>query len=252
MTTAVTSPAPQGHCSQCGKIWTLNERQGVCRWCNSLAVCQITTAKPRHIKSSRRRRQRQVDGNGNGYDQLDGDWLTYYKVAQAYEVKVPAQDRDDIRHDIMIELDRATKRDGKPLPLLRAYRIASLTVALYWREVNKASVKVCIYSGVATELHCATCSRNGHSPCPYQASRPIQSLDSETTDSEGNTVRLIETVADDHAIDLDAWLDDKTWLLGCPVRLVQIALKRREGIPLDHKDREYLRRFRQKEQKRLF
>ena len=60
MTTAVTSsPAPQGHCSRCGKVWTLKERQGVCQWCGKPASCQSSTSKPRHIKSS------QTEGESN-------------------------------------------------------------------------------------------------------------------------------------------------------------------------------------------
>lgn len=127
-------------------------------------------------------------------------------------------------------------------------------VALYWREQVKHQVKVCIYDGLSKEPHCQQCRlRSGTAKhCPYLALRPIQSLDSETIDQEGNGVRLIETVADDHAIDLDAWLDANLWLLGCPVRLVQIAYKRLDGIPLDNKDKCYLQRFRQQEQKRLF
>ena len=203
----------------------------------------------RSLKSRSNGRKRQVDGNGDGYDRLDGDWLTYYKVAQAYEGKVPAQDRDDIRHDIMIELDRATKRDGKPLPLLRAYRIASLTVALYWREQAKHQVKVCIYSGLPTEPQCPTCSHNGQKPCPYLALRVIQSLDSERGDDVDT---LADTIADDHAIDLDAWLDAKTWLLGCPMRLVQIGVKRRAGIALNQVELNYLCRWHRRQQKTLF
>ena len=185
------------------------------------------------------------------YSQLDGEWHDWLEVARRYEVKVPYQDRYDMRHTIMIELARARARDGKPIPTLRAYRIASLTVALYWREVKKASVKVCVYDGVAKEPHCASCS---HKPkanrCVWLASRPIQSLDSKATDSEGNRVRLMDTVADDRAIDLDAWLDAKTFRLGCPMRLIQIAHKRRNGIPLNETDQRYFTRQRQKELKR--
>jgi len=61
----------------------------------------------------------------------------------------------------------------------------------------------------------------------------------------------IPTMADDRAIDLEAWLDARTFLLGCPIRLVQIASKRVKGIPLEPKDKIYLQRFRQREQKRL-
>jgi hypothetical protein len=238
-----------GHCNRCGKIWTLETAQGVCQWCGSLATCQSTrTQALRSLKSRSNGRKRQAQTHDNGYSQLDGEWLEWLEVAKRYEYRVPSQDRYDIRHTIILELAKARHRDGKPIPLLRAYRIASLTVALYWRQVNKTQVKVCIYDGLPKELHCATCRHNHRSGiCPYQASRPVQSLDTET---EGE--RLKDTVADDNGIDIDAWLDAKTWLLGCPVRLVQIAYKRLEGIPLDNKDKCYLQRFRQQEQKRLF
>ena len=58
------------------------------------------------------------------------------------------------------------------------------------------------------------------------------SLNSESQDDDGNEVELWETLADDKAIDLDAWIDTRTFLLGCPKRLVEIARKRANGIPL--------------------
>ncbi len=36
---------------------------------------------------------------------------------------------------------------------------------------------------------------------------------------------LEETIADDRAIDLEAWLDARTFLLGCPIRLVQMPTR---------------------------
>ena len=78
----------------------------------------------------------------------------------------------------------------------------------------------------------------------------ILSLNTELNDGDG--IELIDTVADDKAIDLDAWLDARTWLLGCPKRLVVVAGKRLKGIPLDAKDKMYLQRFRQREQESLF
>jgi len=163
------------------------------------------------------------------YNQLDGDWLQWLEVARKYEGKVPRIDRYDVRHNIMIELARARARDGKPIPLLRAYRIASLTVALYWRELIKREVKVCVYNGVASEPHCKSCSHKPQATrCPYQATRPIQSLDQPTTDYDGYECRLLDTVADDkaiQAIDIDAGIDAVRWRLGCPIRLVEIVTK---------------------------
>ncbi len=46
---------------------------------------------------------------------------------------------------------------------------------------------------------------------------------------DGGTTELIETIADDKAIDVEAWLDARTFLLGYPKRLVVIAGKRVKG-----------------------
>ena len=197
----------------------------------------------------------QVSQIEQSYDQLDGEWLDWLGVARKYEGKVPAQDRYDVRHDILIELARARARDCEPIPILRAYRIASFMIADYWREVLKREVKVCVYNGVATEPKCANCR---HKPkvnrCAYLASRPIQSLDQPTADHEGYQCRLLDTIADDNAIeaiDLDAKLDASQWLLGCKVRLVEIATKRKDGIPLTKYEQLYLCRFWKRHQKRL-
>ena len=77
------------------------------------------------------------------------------------------------------------------------------------------------------------------------------SLNSEIANGDGDTTELIETIADDKAIDLSAWLDAKTWLLGCPIRLVQIAHKINNGDTLGKTDRQYLWRYRKREQKTL-
>ncbi len=53
------------------------------------------------------------------------------------------------------------------------------------------------------------------------------------------------------AIDVEAWLDAKRWLLGCPKRLVQIAYKRYIGKPLDNKEQVYLHRLQAKRAKKV-
>ena len=63
----------------------------------------------------------------------------------------------------------------------------------------------------------------------------IYSLNKELDNADGNTIELIETIADDKAIDLDAWMDAAVWLLGCPTRLIEIADKRVKSIALDNK-----------------
>jgi len=154
------------------------------------------------------------------YNQLQGEWHDWLEVAKRYEHKVPSQDRYDIRHTILLELYKARQRDDKPIPTLRAYRIASLTIALYWRKAKR----------VPTML----------------------SLDQPTTDYEGNEARLMDTIADDKAIDLDLQIEASIWRLGCPIRLVEIATKKQDGIPLNKKDQKYLERYRHKTQINLF
>ena len=150
------------------------------------------------------------------YEKLEGEWQEWLEVAKRYERKVPTQDRLDIRHDIILELHRARQRDNKPLPLLRAYRIASLTVALYWRQAKRLPTILSLDEPIAFD----------------------------------NEILLRDTVADDTAIDLDLWLDDGAFLLGCPMRLIEIATKRKNGIPLNDTDQRYFTRQRQKEFKR--
>ena len=237
-----------GHCSKCHKVWTLETRQGVCQWCGQLAICQSSTTKPRHIKSSPKRSRRQAQDNG--YSQLDGEWLHYYKVASRFSHKAKVQDREDLLHDIIIALALVTRNNGhKPITELAMYRVASVTVVHYWRDQYKLTNG--IDCGSCSKVQRRKCRKDWlYSECP-KAIR-LESLDKPITDDNGNLTELGEMIADDHAIDLDAWLDADTFIAGCPQRLIGIGLNRLKGIPLDAKDRDYLRRFRQREQKRLF
>ena len=254
MTMAVTSPAPapQGHCSQCGKVWTLNERQGVCQWCLKPASCQYSTSKPRHIKSrsNGRRKQPNGNGNGNGYDQLEGEYLTYYKVASRFNHKAKAEDTEDLLHDIILTLDKAGRKNGhKPFSQAAMYRIASRAHADYWREQYKHT----------NGLTCCNCSKAQRQKCRKDWLYPqcpkaikMESLNKPILDSEGNLTELGDMIADDKAIDLDAWVSDSTWEIGYPKRLVAIAYNLKAGIPLTKAEHSYLERFRKREQKRLF
>ena len=213
---------PQGQCSECGRIWTNQTWQGVCHWCGKFATCQTRrTQALRSFKSSRTRSRKQTEVKGNDYERLQGHWLSFYKTAQRFESKVPIQDREDIRHDIIIELAKAKARDGdKPFTEAMMYRIASFVVADYWRKEKRKPT--------------------------------ILSLESDLTIDDSNTAELMEVVADDTAIDLDAWMDARTFLLGCPIRLIQIANKRLLGLVLNPKEKMYLQRFRHREQKKFY
>jgi len=157
------------------------------------------------------------DNDPLSYDRLDGEWLQWYETAHRFEHKVPAQDRGDIRHNIILELALARARDGdKPFSEAMMCRVASFVVADYWRKAKRKPT--------------------------------LLSLDTEIDNGDGDTTELIETIADDKAIDVEAWLDARTFLLGCPQRLVQIANKINKGQTLTHGDRTYLWKWRKREQ----
>ncbi len=239
-----------GHCSKCGKIWTLEMRQGLCRWCGKLAICQSQrTQALRSIKSRSNGRKRQAPSNGNGYDQLDGEWLTYYKVASRFAHKAKAQDREDLLHDIMIALADVARNNGhKPITELAMYRIASITRADYWRTQYKHTNGLDCGSGSKAQRK--ECKKHDlYSECPKAIK--LEYLSKPITDGDGNLTELGELIADDRAIDLDAWLDAKTFELGCPQRLIGIAYKKVNGIALTSREDSYLQYQRKKLQKSL-
>ena len=239
-----------GHCNNCGKIWTLEKGQGLCQWCGKLATCQNQrTQALRNIKSRSNGRKRQALSNGNGYDQLDGEWLTYYKVASRFNYKAKAQDRDDLLHDIMITLaDVASNNGQKPFTEPAMYRVASITVVHYWRAQYKLTNGLDCHS--CSKAQRAKCKEDWlYSECPKAIK--LEYLDKPITDGEGNITELGELIADDKAINLDQWLDSKTFLRGCPQRLICIGHKIRQGQALTEYERLYLYRFRKREQKRL-
>lgn len=149
------------------------------------------------------------------------DWDKCITIADRFQHKASFQDRGDLRHNILIRLAEVARRNGRKLLTEGAMvRVASYVVMEYWH----------------------TEKRNGK----------VISLNAGILDDEGHTIELIDTIADDSAIDLDSWLDARTWLMGCPKRLIEIAHKRVKGEALDIADRKYLCKWRKREQKRLF
>jgi hypothetical protein len=135
------------------------------------------------------------------------------------------------------------------------YRIASHTVANYWREQYRLS----------NGIQCGACSQAQRQACKERLNKPFadnllancprairfESLSKPIVDAEGNLTELGELIADDKAIDLMAWIEAKTFLRGCPQRLIEIAIKRVKDIPLGNADKLYLSKYRRKEQIRL-
>ncbi len=126
------------------------------------------------------------------------DYGKYIIVADRYQRKAKYQDREDLNHTIILSLVQAQQakdnNGGGQLSDVAMLRIASYECQKYWRAIKRQFT--------------------------------ILSLNTELNNGDGDGIELIDTVADDKAIDLDAWIDARTWLLGCPRRLVIIANKR--------------------------
>ena len=205
-------------------------------------------------RSMKGRPRRKPDQTKPEYKGLTGAWASYYDVTCRYESHIPVQDRDDWRHDTMLELEKAEARDGKPLPVLKAYRIASLMIALYFRNLNRYATRVCIVNGYPVEPHCRSCERHTDSKrCAWLAVRPVERLDGEVIDPEGYRVKLLDTVASDRVEDMpERWYDLKQLTQALPPRLAEIGYKKREGKALSEADRKYLYRHQKTDQKALF
>ena len=234
-----------GYCSRCRKIWTLDTASGICQWCGKQANRQTPQAQARSIKTRARPERKQPASNG--YDQLPEPHLTYYKVASRFSHKSLAEDKEDLLHDIIITL--ADIASHKPLSKPAMYRIASVTVANYWRTHYRFS----------NGLDCGSCSKAQRRKCKdndlyNQCPKAIklEYLSRPMIDSAGNMTELGELIADDTAIDLDQWLDAKAYLLGCKPRLITIAEKVRDGVALNTSEQVYLWRYRHTTQKGLF
>ena len=142
------------------------------------------------------------------------DWQKYIEIASRFQHKAKADDRDDLRQDIILRLAEVASNNGhKPFTEPAMLRVASYVVMEYWHKLKRQPT--------------------------------ILSLNYELEDGDGDTAELWQTLADDKAIDLEAWLDAKRWLLGCPRRLVQIAYKRYIGQALNWNERQYLCRWKQ-------
>ena len=150
---------------------------------------------------------------------MELDWQKYIEIADKFQRKAKADDRQDLRQEIILRLAEVASNNGhKPFNEGAMVRVASYTVMAYWRDLMRKPT--------------------------------ILSLSRETDNGDGDSVELWQTLADDKAIDLETWLDAKRWLLGCPRRLVKIAVKLYSGKRLDFKDYHYVERYRQKESKK--
>ena len=190
-------------------------------------------------------------GNGNGYNHLDGDWAIYYKVARGFIRRVKPEDREDFLHDLLLVMARVKAKyeaTGKPLTEAGLIRVANFAVAQYWRD----------YYRQINGFDCGRCSnpqrkkckdKDLYRECP-KAIR-IESLDRLIEDGNGDSTPLHELIADDNAIDFVAMVDARFILDSYPTKAVKLLYKRYTGYPLNNNEHQYLSRFRKRAQKSL-
>ena len=150
------------------------------------------------------------------------DWDSYVKLADKFKYKARREDREDLRQTIILVLATVELKyngNGRTLSTGGMIRVASYEVLLYWREVYKH--------------------------------KPVISLNSVVKDDEGNTIELIETIADDKALDIPQWVNIRLWLSRCQPRLVKIAYKKVAGYPLTNGERAYFFRNSKKAQEKM-
>jgi hypothetical protein len=149
-------------------------------------------------------------------------------------------------HDIILALARVEQ--SKPLTEAAMYRTAEHVKDHYWYDLRKRT------SGLDCQ-HCSKAQRRKckkdwlYGDCPKAIK--LESLNKPIIDSEGNITEFGDLIADDKAIDLDAWVDARTFLNGTPQRLKRIALKLRDGEQLTGAEKFYLHKWRKREQIKL-
>ena len=179
--------------------------------------------------------------------------MTYYRIAMRFAHKAMTGDRDDLLHTIIeglakVAQRKADKGEGFSEPAM--YRVAEHIKDHYWYR----------HYAYHNGLDCQHCSRDQRAKCRYNWSHSdwayadchraiqLESLNQPITDGEGNITELAELIADDKALDLAEWVDSRTWLLGAPIRLKAIAVKRSNGDALTHAERQYLSKLRKRRQ----
>ena len=191
----------------------------------------------------------QGKGN-NGYDQLEGEWLTYYKVGKAFIRKVKPEDREDFLHDLFLAFARVKvsyDAKGKELTTGGLVRIAQYRVKNYWRrQYIHHYALTCSQCSKAQKARCK--KDNLYSQCPRTFK--IESLNELVDDGDGNKTELYQFIADDNA-DFIPRLDAKLILESYPRRFVDLAYKKYAGYILTESERSYYRREQKKAQKSL-
>jgi hypothetical protein len=163
---------------------------------------------------------RQDDGNSyhNDYDELEGDWAVFYKIARYFVYKVKKEDRADFLHDLLLEMAKVKAKyeaQGKPLTEAGLMWVGRYEVRKYW-EKQRLLARVIVVSL------------------------------NKQIGADGGKTELGEMLADDRVLDLDALVDAKRFLEICPKSVVRIVYKRYNGLPVSDTERALFSYYRRK------
>jgi len=157
-------------------------------------------------------------------------------------------DKQDLLHDIIEGLSRVAQSKiatGEDFTEPAMVRTAEHIKDHYWYK----------HYAYHKGLDCQHCSKAQRAKCrenwaysDCQRAITLESMNQPITDTEGNITELAELIADDRAIDLAEWLDAKTFLIGAPIRLKTLAIKRNKGEELTGAERKYLTKLRKRYQ----
>ena len=194
------------------------------------------------------------NGNGyhsNGYDQLDGDYALFYKVAKRFTYKVRREDSEDFLHDLFLKFAKVNASyiaKGKELTEGGLMRVAKYELAGYWRK----------YYHTINGIDCGRCSNKQREKCKDWYLYPdcpkavkMERLDQLVEDGNGDSTPLHELIADDNAVDVVARLEARLILDGYPHRFVKLAYKKYAGYQITDTERRYFWKQQKKAQKNL-
>ena len=176
--------------------------------------------------------------------ELEGDWVTYAKIAEYFVNKVKLEDREDFRHDLILEMAKVKAKyeaKGKPLTEAGMMRVCSYELTAYWeREKLRAR-------GIIVD--CGNCGKEQRRRCRDedlypQCRKAKHCVSLDNTISDDGTA-LWEVLADDNAVDIDAWVDARASLRRFPRKLIMIGYKQIAGMPLSNEDKACLKRWRE-------
>ena len=197
----------------------------------------------------------QGNGNGyhgNGYDQLDGDYALFYKVAKGFTHRVKREDSEDFLHDCMLAMARikaSYDAKGKELTEGGLVRVAQYELADYWRKHFKRINGIdCSRCSKAQREKCRDWDLYIYMDCPKAVK--MERLDKLVEDGNGDSTPLHELIADDNA-DFIPRLDAKLILESYPRRFVQLAYKKYAGYQLTDTERKYYWKEQKRAQKTL-